>query len=79
MIRLLSRLIETNDPALFRQAMVWLYGFVRPHRRAILLLLGLSLCASTLVLATHERGIAQRCERRITIEAGAVLEATTSD
>lgn len=51
MIRLLSRLIETNDPALFRQAMVWLYGFVRPHRRAILLLLGLSLCASTLVLA----------------------------
>ena len=34
---------------------------------------------TTLVLVTHDRGIAQRCERRITIEAGAVLEATTSD
>lgn len=51
MIRLLSRLIETNDPVLFRQAMAWLYGFVRPHLQAIVLLLGLSFCASMLVLA----------------------------
>lgn len=34
-----------------RQALAWLYGFVRPHRRAIGLLLGLSLGASLLALA----------------------------
>jgi putative ABC transport system ATP-binding protein len=28
---------------------------------------------ATLVLVTHDRGIAQRCERRITIEAGQVV------
>jgi putative ABC transport system ATP-binding protein len=34
---------------------------------------------TTLVLVTHDRAIAQRCERRITIEAGAVLvEAPTA-
>ena len=27
---------------------------------------------TTLVLVTHDRGIAQRCERRITIEAGRI-------
>lgn len=51
MIAFLSRLIETSDPLLFRQAMAWLYGFVRPHLHAILALLGLSFCASMLVLA----------------------------
>ncbi len=30
---------------------------------------------TTLVLVTHDRGIAQRCSRRITIEAGRVAEA----
>ena len=30
---------------------------------------------TTLVLVTHDRGIAERCERRITIEAGQVVEA----
>ncbi len=29
---------------------------------------------TTLVLVTHDRGIARRCERRITIEAGRVVE-----
>jgi putative ABC transport system ATP-binding protein len=31
---------------------------------------------TTLVLVTHDRGIAQRCERRITIEAGQVVPET---
>ena len=31
---------------------------------------------TTLVLVTHDRGIAQRCSRRITIEAGQVVEPT---
>jgi putative ABC transport system ATP-binding protein len=30
---------------------------------------------TTLVLVTHDRGIAARCERRITIEAGRVSRA----
>lgn len=30
---------------------------------------------TTLVLVTHDRGIAQRCEHRITIEAGRVVQA----
>ena len=30
---------------------------------------------TTLVLVTHDRGIAQRCERSITIEAGHVAAA----
>jgi putative ABC transport system ATP-binding protein len=29
---------------------------------------------TTLVLVTHDRGIAQRCERRITIEAGRIAD-----
>jgi putative ABC transport system ATP-binding protein len=28
---------------------------------------------TTLVLVTHDRGIAQRCDRRITVEAGRLL------
>ena len=31
---------------------------------------------TTLVLVTHDRGIAQRCERRITIEAGQVVASS---
>ncbi|MGC7841066.1 ABC transporter ATP-binding protein [Pseudomonas wayambapalatensis] len=46
-----SRLIESGDPVLMRQALAWLYGFVRPQRRAIAVLLGLSLLASLLALA----------------------------
>ncbi|MDZ3992046.1 ABC transporter ATP-binding protein [Pseudomonas sp. Teo4] len=49
--RLFARLVESSDPVLMRQALAWLYGFVRPHRRAIAVLLGLSLGASLLALA----------------------------
>ena len=45
------RLIDASDPQLRRRALAWLYGFVRPHWRAIGALLGLSLAASLLVLA----------------------------
>ncbi|MES3707059.1 ABC transporter ATP-binding protein [Pseudomonas putida] len=48
---LFARLVESSDPVLMRKALAWLYGFVRPHRRAIGLLLGLSLGASLLALA----------------------------
>lgn len=48
---LLARLVETSDPVLMRQALAWLYGFVHPQRRAIGVLLGLSLGASLLALA----------------------------
>ncbi|AVD83182.1 ABC transporter ATP-binding protein [Pseudomonas sp. SWI6] len=49
--RLFARLVESSDPVLMRQALAWLYGFVRPHGRAIAVLLGLSLGASLLALA----------------------------
>lgn len=45
------RFIDNHDPKALREALDWLYGFVRPQRLAILGLLGLSLCASLLVLA----------------------------
>lgn len=48
---LFARLVESSDPVLMRQALAWLYGFVRPHQRAIGLLLALSLGASLLALA----------------------------
>jgi len=48
---LFARLVETSDSALMRQALAWLYGFVRPQRHAIGVLLGLSLGASLLALA----------------------------
>ncbi|CAM3387962.1 ABC transporter ATP-binding protein [Pseudomonas plecoglossicida] len=48
---LFARLVESSNPVLMRQALAWLYGFVRPQRRAIGVLLGLSLGASLLALA----------------------------
>ncbi|HAV05796.1 MAG: ABC transporter ATP-binding protein [Pseudomonadota bacterium] len=51
MIGLLARLVDTVDRPLLHQALEWLFSFVRPHLRAVALLLGLSLCASILVLA----------------------------
>ncbi len=51
MLSLLVRLIDSPDRALLERSLRWLFSFVRPHRRAIAGLLGLSLCASLLVLA----------------------------
>lgn len=46
-----TRLIDSDDPKALKEALHWLYGFVRPQRLAILGLLGLALCASLLALA----------------------------
>lgn len=50
MQRLIVRLIDSRDPQALQTALNWLYSFVRPHRLAIAGLLGLSVCASLLVL-----------------------------
>ena len=50
MRRLIVGLIDSPNPQALHQALHWLYGFVRPHRFAIAGLLGLSVCASLLVL-----------------------------
>ncbi|WP_085700532.1 ABC transporter ATP-binding protein [Pseudomonas sp. B26(2017)] len=50
MQRLFVRLIDSQNPAALQAALRWLYGFVRPQRLAIVGLLGLSVCASLLVL-----------------------------
>ncbi|MBX8469636.1 ABC transporter ATP-binding protein/permease [Pseudomonas sp. RIT778] len=50
MQRLFVRLIDSQSPAALQASLRWLYGFVRPQRLAIAGLLGLSVCASLLVL-----------------------------
>jgi len=50
MQRLIVRLIDSQNPEVLQAALRWLYSFVRPHRLAIAGLLGLSVCASLLVL-----------------------------
>jgi ATP-binding cassette subfamily B protein len=50
MQRLIVRLIDSQNPQALQAALRWLYSFVRPHRLAIAGLLGLSVCASLLVL-----------------------------
>ncbi|MGE8067684.1 ABC transporter ATP-binding protein [Pseudomonas sp. NPDC089569] len=50
MRRLIVRLIDSQNPEALQSSLHWLYGFVRPHRLAIAGLLGLSVCASALVL-----------------------------
>ncbi|WPN49964.1 MULTISPECIES: ABC transporter ATP-binding protein [unclassified Pseudomonas] len=50
MQRLIVRLIDSQNPEALQAALHWLYSFVRPHRLAIAGLLGLSVCASALVL-----------------------------
>lgn len=46
-----TRLIDSDDPQQLKASLRWLYAFVRPHKAAIAGLLGLSFCASLLVLA----------------------------
>lgn len=46
-----TRLIDSEDPQQLKASLRWLYGFVKPHKLAIAGLLGLSFCASLLVLA----------------------------
>ena len=50
MQRLLSRLIDHQDRPALHASLRWLYGFIRPQRAAIAGLLGLSMCATALVL-----------------------------
>lgn len=50
MRRLMVRLVDSPNPQALEAALAWLYSFVRPHRLAIAGLLGLSVCASLLVL-----------------------------
>lgn len=50
MQRLIARLIDSPNPEALQTALSWLYSFVRPHWLAIIGLLGLSICASLLVL-----------------------------
>ena len=50
MQRLIVRLIDSQNPEALQASLRWLYSFVRPHRLAIAGLLGLSVCASALVL-----------------------------
>lgn len=50
MQRLIVRLIDSQNLQALQAALRWLYSFVRPHRLAIAGLLGLSVCASLLVL-----------------------------
>ena len=50
MRRLIVGLIDSPNPQGLHLALGWLYSFVRPHRLAIAGLLGLSVCASLLVL-----------------------------
>ncbi|MHC8387473.1 ABC transporter ATP-binding protein [Pseudomonas sp. MDT2-39-1] len=50
MQRLIVRLIDSQNPEALQAALRWLYSFVRPHRLGIAGLLGLSVCASSLVL-----------------------------
>ena len=50
MQHLIVRLIDSQNPEALQAALRWLYSFVRPHRLAIAGLLGLSVCASALVL-----------------------------
>ncbi|WP_136679599.1 ABC transporter ATP-binding protein [Neptunomonas sp. XY-337] len=50
MVKWLAAAVDGKDPAKLEQAFRWLYAFIRPHRRAIIGLLGLSMLGSAFVL-----------------------------
>lgn len=50
-LKLLVRIIDGADRAKLESGLVWLFTFVRPRMRAVVGLLGLSVCASLLALA----------------------------
>lgn len=50
MLKLLSRMVASDDRESLQRALAWLYSFVRPHKMKILGLLLLSLGASAMVL-----------------------------
>jgi ATP-binding cassette subfamily B protein len=82
MQRLIVRLVDSKDPQALHDALTWLYGFVRPHRLAIGGLLGLSLCASLLVLVQPwltklliDDGLLARNFSMLTLIAGLMIGA----
>lgn len=82
MRRLITRLVDSRDPQALSAALGWLYGFVRPHRLAIGGLLGLSVCASLLVLVQPwltklliDDGLLARDFPRLVLIAGLMIGA----
>ena len=82
MLRLIVRLIDSQNPEALQAALRWLYSFVRPHRLAIAGLLGLSVCASSLVLVQPwltklliDDGLLARNFRMLVLIAGLMIVA----
>lgn len=82
MRRLITRLVDSRDPQALSAALGWLYSFVRPHRLAIGGLLGLSVCASLLVLVQPwltklliDDGLLARDFSRLVLIAGLMILA----
>ena len=82
MRRLITWLVDSRDPQALSAALGWLYGFVRPHRLAIGGLLGLSVCASLLVLVQPwltklliDDGLLARDFPRLVLIAGLMIGA----
>ncbi|MFJ7146410.1 ABC transporter ATP-binding protein [Pseudomonas protegens] len=82
MQRLITRLVDSRDPQALSAALGWLYSFVRPHRLAIGGLLGLSVCASLLVLVQPwltklliDDGLLARDFSRLVLIAGLMILA----
>ena len=79
---MLSRLIHAEQPEELQRGLHWLYGFVRPHRRRIAGLLGLSLLATMLVLLQPwlvktliDEGLLQRDYPKLVLVTAAMIAA----